>query len=217
MLSSIDQEFTIENGKLNAPLQADYGSSVTRALHNSNVAYGKWSFEWTASSTQPSYDGFEFILTDYASSPYDYEGRNFPSIDHLAGYALVVSNYASNLGNGFGFVKFENSSSNSIPKLLKTYSFDSNINGSHNFEITRDNNGQFNISFDSILRMQVTDTTFTTSEVFTFVSFQGNSSIDNIVIEAPTKSSPFTPFPIIALGFVGITTIQLLRRKIKNN
>ena len=145
--------FSIENGKLTAPSDNTFGDGYSRAYRHSDVSYGKWSFEWTPSSTQQSYDAFEFLLKDYASDPYNLTGRSFPEIDHYAGYVLILISYAKDGGPGIALAKFQNNSISENPTGLGSYTFDSSITGSHNVEISRDSTGKFTVYFDSVQRI----------------------------------------------------------------
>lgn len=219
-LVPITNGFTLNNGSLMAPSDPTYGDGYSRAYHPSNASYGSWSVDWTPSPSQQTYDAFEFLLTDYASNPNNLSGRTFPEIDHYAGYALTLISYKTDVGPGLWLVKFQNSSSPLKPLILAHYSFDAPITGTHKIEINRDLTGNFTIFFDSVQRIQAVDTTFTHSEVFSFVSFQGNSSIDNIEIKSlpsETNSSgvPFSNLQFIFFAFVFSAFVVLLKRKKK--
>ncbi|MHA2425954.1 MAG: hypothetical protein ACXAEF_14280, partial [Candidatus Thorarchaeota archaeon] len=63
----VDHGFTIVDGELLAEdvyvPWSIYLSQVRRAIHNSSVAYGTWSFDWRASKSQDAYDSIEFMFT----------------------------------------------------------------------------------------------------------------------------------------------------------
>ena len=216
-LAPIAHGFILDQGRLTAPSDPTYGDGYSRAYHASNVSYGSWSFDWTPSSTQQTYDGFEFLLKDYASQPYNLTGRSFPAIDHYAGYGLTIGTFASTVGLELALVKFYNSSIPMKPQILDQYSSNSSMADTHKVKILRDSTGNFTVLFDSVQRIQVTDNTYTTSEVFTFVSFQGNSSIDNVEIDsfASGGSAPFADFQTIMFTVIFLTLLVMLKRKKK--
>lgn len=241
ILKEAVEGFNISNNKLVAPASTAF-LPLNRALHDSTVAFGNWSFEWTVGS-QDAYDAVEFIFTDNGQHPYNSTGKLYPDGDYIAGYALRLISYYKDTAPGVSLYRFNNGSSR-IPSFLASYSIPvTEMKGSHNIEITRDSKGEFNVYFDSNLTINVTDLTWISSEKFNFVSFQGNSSISNIQIDdkgivpptSTTLPSSSTPVPTstpttsttnptntppstigVLSGLIFLTLVVLKRRNMKN-
>ena len=222
VLKPTTNRFSIIDGKLTSPSSPNF-EPLNRALHDSNIAYGKWSFQWMVSKSENTYDAVEFIFTDYNTHPYNATGRGYPDTEFYAGYALSLVSYAKDGGPGIWLVRFNNYT-NSIPTVLQSYKFNSTLHGSHDIEITRNITGNFNVKFDSELLLNITDNNWKTSEKFNFVSFQGNSSIDNIHVDNLGLTIPTSPesndknnLPLSNEAFIfGIFVISLvvfLKRK----
>ncbi len=177
-------KFEVTGGSLSAPSSTGF-NYVTRAFHNSSIAYGTWSFDWTVSENKKSFDAVEFAFTDHKHE-YNWTGTN-PSTRRWSGYSLVMVSWdipvwqGSN-GPGLHLIKFINSSSAFSTSTVKSVKFNSTISGTHHIDITRNNTGEFNIFFDSELVINITDNRYQTSEMFAFVSWEGDSSFDNIYV-----------------------------------
>jgi hypothetical protein len=203
----VDHGFTITNGALTAEdvyLQSwpytGHGAltQVRRAIHNSSVAYGTWSFDWLESSSRNSFDSVEFIFTDLQCN-YNLTGISpHPS---MSGYTLVFNTVNDNqmlLEKYSGFTR----------AILVRCSFTPTKGVFYHIDITRDLTGQFNVYLDSQLMLNKTDNTITSSETFNFVSFQGNSTIDNI---AASNSVDINPFETVLFGIgLGIVVVVLV-------
>ena len=132
-LTSIEQNFTINNGKLEASW--NFGFRLDRASINSSVAFGRWSYDWMASNTENSLDAFEFLLKDFSSQPNNLNGRSFKIPDYYAGYALLIKSYGDSSPPSISLMKFHNDTS-TAPITIKSYNFASPLSGNHNIEIT---------------------------------------------------------------------------------
>ncbi|MFX1317554.1 MAG: hypothetical protein ACFE9D_00325 [Promethearchaeota archaeon] len=206
----IDHGFTIENGALtaenvNVPW-AIYLSQPRRALHNSNVVYGTWSFDWTVSKSQDTYDSVEIMFTDLEG---DYNLTGPFTGYHMTGYTLILDTVQNNE------MYIEKLNGNEGIKLAR-YNFTTRPSGLHHIDISRDLTGQFHVYFDSQLVLQVADNEITSSEKFNFVSFQGNSSIDNIVVSNSVDIIPpsmaSTIIFVVVLGLVILCIIIVIIR-----
>ncbi len=185
---------SVINGALTAPDTTEF-THVSRAFHNSSVAYGTWEFDWTVGHRNKSFDAVEFAFTDYK---HEYNWANInPSAKNWTGYALVmvsweIPSWSGSNGPGLHLMKFTNTYSNFAPVTVETVKFNETISGTHHIEIVRDTNGGFEIQFDSEVVISDTDNTHKTSEMFAFASWLGDSSIDNITVSSndTTTSDP---------------------------
>ncbi len=155
------------------------------AYRESSVAYGNWSFDWTVVDNRShlGYDVVAFIFTDHVNN-YSMEGLTETEfLSGVTGYGLLLISSANTdaiAGAAVPGITF----ASYIPSftILTTYEFPSAIVGTHHIDISRNLQGEFNIYFDSEQVINVTDNETTTSEVFNFVSFRGNSGFDNITV-----------------------------------
>lgn len=214
----VDHGFTIENEELMAEdifvqwQASGHGifTQIRRALHNSSVVYGTWSFDWRVSRSQHTFDSVEIMFTDLRDN-YNLTGE-FTGFD-MIGYTLILDTVTNNeicIEKFGGITNF----------ILARHHFATTPSGLHHIDITRDLTGQFKVYFDSLLVLSVTDNEITTSEKFIFASFQGNSSIDNIAVSNSVDSVPTDanlPIQLIAIGagislMVAVILIYLKRK-----
>jgi hypothetical protein len=191
--------FTIENGELTSEdifvVWPDTGhgvfTQIRRAIHDSSVVYGTWSFDWRVSKSQHTFDSVEIMFTDLHHN-YNLTGE-LTAFD-MIGYSLILDTVTNNelLIEKFG---------GTTNFILARRPFDTMPSGLHHIDITRDLTGRFNVYFDSVLVLTVTDNEITTSVKFVFASFQGNSSIDNIAISNSIDIVPTDAYlPILLIG-----------------
>ncbi|MFX1263408.1 MAG: hypothetical protein ACFFAZ_15110 [Promethearchaeota archaeon] len=204
----VDHGFTISDGALMAEdVYVDwsvYLSQVRRAIHQSAVAYGNWSFDWRVSDSGAAYDSVEFMFTDLRD---DYNLTGEFSGYAMTGYTIILDTVQNNE------IYIERFDVTEGVKLIR-HSFDTTLSGWHHIDITRDLSGVFNVYFDSELVLNVTDNTVTTCETFNFVSFQGNSSIDNLVV-SDINAIDTTTLLLVGAGFaiaVVVIVIYMKRR-----
>ncbi len=202
----VDHGFTIVNGELTAEdvyvPWSIYMSQVRRAIHNSTVAYGTWSFDWRVSGSQNGYDGVEFMFTDLRDE-YNLTGE-FTSYA-MTGYTLILDTIEN---DEMYIEKFAVTHG----VILVRHDFPSDLIGQHHIDITRSLEGEFNVYFDAQLVLNVIDADVTSCEKFNFVSFQGNSSIDNIVISDSVDVARFElPIELIVIGIgIGVTVVAIV-------
>ncbi|MFX1575767.1 MAG: hypothetical protein ACFFCF_01200 [Promethearchaeota archaeon] len=213
----VDHGFTIENGTLTAEDVYYYWPNVgyhgdlthlRRAIHNSSTAYGTWSFDWHVSSSNVSFDSVNFVYTDLENN---YNLSGVSQVPNMDGYALILDSFVN------GEIYFE--LFQGLERyILARHPIITRANEVFHFEIIRDLPGQFQINLNSELVIEITDDRVTTSETFSFVSFQGNSSIDNIVvsdsIEGALSDQTLKIVAIsIGISIVVIVIVILLKRK----
>lgn len=197
----VDHGFTIENGELITEdiyvlwPATGHGifTQIRRAIHNSSVVYGTWSFDWRVSRSQHTFDSVEIMFTDLRHN-YNLTGE-FTGVD-MIGYTLILDTVTN---NEMCIEKFGGTRN----FILARHPFATTPSGLHHIDITRDLTGEFHVYFDSVLVLTVTDNEITTSEKFIFASFQGNSSIDNIAISNSVDIVPtdaYLPILLIAIG-----------------
>ncbi len=182
-LSSSDVKFSVIDGALTSP---DINSSaiVAHAYHDSQIAYGSWKFDWIVSTDKQSVDAIEFISSDTTNN-YNWTGLS-ESQKSINGYGITLGSYSESGVNvpapGVGLAKVSYTSGQLLAVSLGSHKFDSELEGKHQIEITRNIDGNFKVFFDSELLIEVTDNVHKTSEKFGFTSWIGASSIDNIEV-----------------------------------
>ena len=191
---SVDSGFSVVNGVLTAPnTQGDQNASM--ALHDSNVAYGNWSFDWFVKEDYtPEYlpwDVIAFMMID-SKYNYNYTGMTEPeALMYSKGYYLEMNLYSNQLVSKIilgviGIIEFP------YYETIDSYQYVGSLTGSHHFDITRNLQGQFKVYHNSELILQATDNSSVTSEKFSFNSYNGESGIDNITINGFFTSTTTT-------------------------
>ena len=205
---------TIESDMLKMPNTRTFGtwSGIRR---NSTVAYGTWSFDWTVQNGT-DHNSADVIMLMINNMPWNMTGSSPAPPYSWYGYFLVLRSSSS--GPWTHLRTRSITLSEFIPNnevVLKDYQFDETITGSHHIDVTRDQEGEFKVFFDSVLLFNHTDKTTTTSESCIFGSWIGDSTFDNIVVrddvvEITTPTSAPSPVPTIGFEFVVILSPLVL-------
>jgi len=195
----------------------DYGIIT----HPSDVAYGKWSFDFRANESQ-IYEGqsglIEFIAnneilsTDNWNDPVSYYIRYmvFAGPEEDKNFTLELRKWYDG-----------------VATTIDTYQTPV-VTGWHHFDVTRNTTGWFSVYLNDSLVLEGEDTDITTCELF-WLWFEKGQMIDNIVIDndwnhttttttTPTNGAIDVPtIPIIAGVGVAVAVIVLaiifLRRR----
>ncbi len=114
------------------------------------------------------------------------------------------------------FVLYRRPSTSPLLSTLANYDVD-NIYGWWHINITRDFEGNFEVYINDTLGITYTDTTHTSSDLFTFTAEAG-ISLDNIVVVPYPQPPPPLPWELIAIGggvAVGVIVLAIvfLRRR----
>lgn len=169
----------------NAPSDI-FGDYWSGAVRNSSVAYGSWSFDWIvgSGSVHESYVNVFFILPEYQNN---LTGRDMSG--NYSGYMLNLQSGVKgpHPHNSIYLSRFDGG-------IIGMTAFDSAIEGSHHIEVTRFEDGEFNVYFDHNSTPIITgiDTTHTNSTKFAFGAWIGDSGIDNIVVADLTETTTTT-------------------------
>ncbi|MHA2293771.1 MAG: hypothetical protein ACXACK_16540 [Candidatus Hodarchaeales archaeon] len=213
-------EFSVVDGALTAPNSQNWGQ-VSEASHNSTVAYGTWSFDWVVAegTIHKVYDEILFIYTD---REHNYDATGVTTSDFLegiSGYGLILSSSKYPYGDdiaGPGLTLLEYTNQKELVEFHGKHQFGTNLVGTYQIDITRDSQGNFKIYFDSVLYIQATDNSTTTSEKFNFLSFRGDSQIDNITVSDSVDVSYPAPASItVSVVVLGLLILPLVVRKRK--
>ena len=172
-----------------------YGPYWNEAWRTSIVAYGSWAFDVHCVDT-PTRRGYIAFIS--GSPPLDPEGPDFP-IEY--GIITVVGFYEDYIS---AFLLYRRSSDSMLLSVIGDYDVEDVIGWWH-IDITRDFDGTFNVYFNDTLGITVTDTTHTTSDLFTFTAEAGYA-LDNIVVD-PKPPIPWVP---IAIGSGAVVVVIIL-------
>ncbi|MFW9803445.1 MAG: hypothetical protein ACFFFC_12370 [Candidatus Thorarchaeota archaeon] len=167
-----------------------YGPYWNEAWRTSIVAYGSWAFDvhCVDTATRRSYiafvSGSPVLVPEDLDFPFEY------------GIITVVGSYE---GYSSAFLLYRRPSDNPLLSVIGDYDVE-DVTGWWHINITRDYDGNFEVHFNDTLGITVTDTTHTTSDLFTFTAEAGYA-LDNIVVvpypepSSSTPTSPTTPIP----------------------
>jgi hypothetical protein len=190
------------------------GDTMSYIVRNSTVANGTWSFDWivTEGTNHESLDVVNFMLNGW---PRDLNGSSLDSLPGTGYYLILKSGGVGNPGLSENSIYLDEITP-TREETLKYRSFDDPITGSHHITITRDNQGEVNMYFDSTTPIIThTDLSTTSSELFAIGSWYGDSVFDNITtsdsIEPPTTSTTSSFFSLFFFLCFGI--LVLIRRK----
>jgi hypothetical protein len=216
----IDHGFSVIDDILRAPYYPSWNltnGTLSKAIHNSTIAYGTWSFDWLptiAATEQDEWDGIYFIFNG-------------------AHQDLTGLPFANNSGTGYGITVWHNTDGEGWqikldkqlgpPPTVTTLGYHyiiPPVNESIYIKVTRDDEGLFKVYYDNLKAIEVTDNDITTSQEFLFSSAVGNTGIDNIVINDAIASVGVPAVPASTIGFVictatsTIIVIVLVRKRI---
>ncbi|MHA2293173.1 MAG: hypothetical protein ACXACK_13530 [Candidatus Hodarchaeales archaeon] len=209
--------FSLVDGALTAPNCLNW-NHPSRALRNSTVAYGTWSFDWVVAegSTHKAHDGVLFIHTD---REHNYNINGLTQAEYyagLSGYVLVLScMQLSGVIVGPGLTIVEYTTQEPGYEVLGSHPLSTAPVGPHHIDITRNSQGIFRVFFDSSQVIQVTDNSITTSEKFGFKSFRGDSQIDNITVSDSVDKTPAPASISITVVVLGLMVLPLVAQKRK--
>ncbi|MHA2313190.1 MAG: hypothetical protein ACXADC_09085 [Candidatus Thorarchaeota archaeon] len=197
-----------------------YSEWWSEAWRTSNVAYGSWAFDVHCVDTPNERSYIAFVSGSPVLVPEDIDTMPFEY-----GIITVVGQYDS---YSSAFVLYQRPSDSPLLEPLGHYDVEE-VSGWWHINITRDFDGNFEVYFNDTLGITVTNTTHTTSDLFTFTAEAGYA-LDNIVVvpyhqtsTTPTPTSPTTtppplPWDLIAIGggvaaVVIVLAIVCLRRR----
>jgi hypothetical protein len=171
--------FTVENGVLKVE-DEPLDFFGGKIYHPSTGAVGSWSFEIGGRWWTVS-----FIAT---------------SIDGN-GYRLVKD---SNYGTAFYLVKIMNRSS----ERLAHYRYWGN-ESYHYVNITRNNDGQFEVFIDRVLTIQETDASIMTSSLFIYRATGNDSALDNVAVVTGLYT-PVVFLAVLTTGIIGTVVVFMV-------
>jgi hypothetical protein len=176
----------------------------SEAYRTSSVAYGSWAFDVYCVETPMNRSYIAFVsgkpplVPEYLDFPFEY------------GIITVVGRYQS---YSSAFVLYHRSSEN--PNLVIKGAYDvEEVSGWYHINITRYDDGTFEVRFNDTLGITVTDTKYNTSDLFTFTAEAGYA-LDNIVVDPTPRTRPpeYGPPPDMPLLLVvggGIALVVVL-------
>ncbi|UCE12923.1 MAG: hypothetical protein JSV04_12115, partial [Candidatus Heimdallarchaeota archaeon] len=133
--------FSLVDEALTAPNSQNW-YNPSRALYNSSVAYGTWSFDWVVAEgdSHKAHDGILFIHTD---REHNYNLTGLTQAEYyagLSGYVLVLSTFSFSDGPatypGLAIVKYTTQEPGY--EFLGSHQLSTAPVGSHHIDITRD-------------------------------------------------------------------------------
>ncbi|MHA2207416.1 MAG: hypothetical protein ACXABC_16295, partial [Candidatus Thorarchaeota archaeon] len=149
-----------------------YSEAWSEAYRTSNVAYGSWAFDVYCVDTPNERSYIAFVSGSPVLVPEDINSMPFEY-----GIITVVGQYES---YNSAFVLYRRPSDSPYLVALGNYDVEE-VSGWYHINITRDFDGNFEVNFNDTLGITVTDTTHTTSDLFTFTAEAGYA-LDNIVV-----------------------------------
>jgi len=183
----------------------DYGIIT----HSSDLAYGKWSFDFRANESQV-YEGqsalIEFIAnneilsTDNWNDPVSYYIRYlvFPGPEEDKNFIVELRKWYDG-----------------VATTIDTYQTPV-VTGWHHFDVTRNTTGWFSVYLNGSLVLEGEDTNITTSELF-WLWFEKGQMIDNIIVNdevITTTTTTTTPPPdgttILIIAGVGLAVVVIV-------
>ncbi|MHA2323560.1 MAG: hypothetical protein ACXACG_18170 [Candidatus Thorarchaeota archaeon] len=186
--------------------------------HPSNIAYGKWSFDFKANGTQVTTGqglSIGFISNDINNvtnvvNPQDWlcYGIKIRAVSTIEG-----KEFRLDLTKWYG----------GVFTILDNYDSYLSVGGLHHIDVTRTPAGLFQVYYNGSPVLQAEDTEMTTSELFV-VSLQDWNMVDNIVVDddfnftTTTGGNGWEDGGVIVIGVVIavaviVFAIVLLRRK----
>ncbi len=149
-----------------------YSTWWSEAWRTSNVAYGSWAFDVHCVDTPSNRFYIAFVSGSPPLDPQDVNTMPFE-------YGIIPVVGPHSYGN-HTFVLYRRPSTSPLLSTLANYDVD-NIYGWWHINITRDFEGNFEVYINDTLGITYTDTTHTTSDLFTFTAEAG-IALDNIVV-----------------------------------
>jgi hypothetical protein len=178
-------------------IEAGYGQAGWGIIsHPSNVAYGKWRFDFKTDETQIDagvLGSFRFISGNfYDWSDYDTDSNlynlGFDAIATAEGFEMSLY-----LGKRVDGVSTDIVSSDALIPIA----------GWHQIEVTRTTTGLFSVYHNGSLMLQAVDTDHTTSVMF-WLWFGQGSMTDNIVVDdAP-------PPDLLLIAIIGAAAVVII-------
>ena len=227
-------EWTVcQNSIINPPSNwsaSDYYLQIEQEVsgtisHPSNVAYGKWSFDFKANETQitPGIGESRYLVFSFVFISNDINNlTEVVDSEDWSCYGFKCRAYYTSEGNEFrlSLGKWHGG----VQTTIDTYDDYMLTAGWHRFDVTRTTDGLFSVYDNGSLVMQGVDTEIDTSELLV-VSLRDWHMIDNIVVDdeviptpTPTSNPPPPPWGLIAIGGGGavaviVLVIVILRRR----
>lgn len=153
------------------------------AIHDSNVAYGTWSFDVHVTETPD--DHFYVYIISYLGSNYRFS---------------IFTDVFPGWTDGDEYTLLRETGTTTIP--IAEYIPAGDITGWVHFDVHRNATGYFSVYINNVLRMEVQDNDITQSSTFQFGT-QIGPGIDNILVsnlESATEPPPGIPgFPWSAI------------------
>lgn len=169
-----------------------YGEEWNVAQHNSTVAYGTWSFDIDLVQTPRNHCLVAFISGWEDTPP---PGQELV-IDPSYSYGMIFATGEFRNQNT-SFVLFRRSAGMTGVTDIATYDPDNDPESSgwhegwYHIDITRDTRNKFKVFINGTLRMEVTDNSFTTSEVF-YIHAEAGIALDVVDVNNEVKIDPNT-------------------------
>ena len=174
LTKAIPHGFSInDDGVLTSSFNSWY-ANASFAWHNSTINYGTWRFDvFIPDLDFVSEDLIIDFICSRANNDYNLTGSTISTIiNELQGFYIWITTLNGN-----------SISLGSNDTELKSYTPNSSLyNGFHNFHITRDTTGEFNLYIDKSLVFSVTDNKTVSSKKLGIESWYGVNKIDNITV-----------------------------------
>ncbi|UCE09288.1 MAG: hypothetical protein JSW61_09945 [Candidatus Thorarchaeota archaeon] len=156
---------------------ADNNLKATGPVYNyaarpSTVAYGTWSFSLDVVDTPMGYLVIFFVVSNFSQF-----------LTGITGYSLIV-----HMDGDFNLKRHDG-----MPPIptIGSYEYPGDLSGLQEIDVTRNESGLFRVFINGTLRIEVEDSTYTTSEDFCFAAESG-PAIDDVVLSDTVDIEPTT-------------------------
>jgi hypothetical protein len=165
--------------------------------HPSNVAYGKWSFDFKTEQREAGLLGNVRFISENFHDWDDYESE---ATQYLVQFTISV------LATGSGIVIDLAKSVDGTGTTIDSSESAVPVAGWHHIEVTRTTTGLFSVYHNGSLVLQGVGTEIDTSEMF-WMWFSSGSMIDNIVVD---DAPPIDPVVIVIVGAAAVVIIVVV-------
>ena len=172
--------------------------------HPSNIAYGKWSFDFR---------GIEANVSDLTFAAIAFISSNLDGDDWYDWTCYWIEFQATSTPQGYGFTLSLRKSFNGAHTAVVSYTPLVPATGWHHIDVTRTTAGKFSVKLNDSLVMEREDTDIDTSELFVFYAREW-LMFDNVVVDdaPPIDWVPIIVIGVSAIAIIAVVVIYLKRR-----
>ena len=201
-----DHGHDVIDGILRTPFSSN-GDNFTEAFQNNTIAYGTWKFDWAPAITPSGIEKREAVFF-IANGDCDISGIHIDN-DPMNGYLLWISQTTAGAVRKIKLSRVD--SPGFIDTELGYNTLTPSVTGPIHIEITRNRQGDFEVSLNDETIIEAIDNEINESTYFGFNSHVGDTGIDNITIEE--NSIPAFPVGFIICTVTPTVIVLVIRKK----